>query len=102
MTTTTAYRVAPTHTQVAPTHNSAPSRKPRPAGDIGTVFASFSGGASLPAEYAQLKRDIVRTPELAADITDSWRRLLARLELVTAEIVDKGNTVSQQCSVAPD
>lgn len=62
-------------------------------GDIGSVFAQFSGGGDLPAEFAQFKREIVSSPELERKITASWQRLLARLETVTAEIEANGSEV---------
>lgn len=86
----------------APTHLAAQSPTPSAArrikteGNIGDVFASFSGGDSiLPIEYARFKREIVDSPERAARIVASWNRLLIKLEEVTAEIEAKGGEVSK-------
>ncbi|BEJ02402.1 hypothetical protein CcaverHIS631_0701970 [Cutaneotrichosporon cavernicola] len=64
------------------------------AGDIGSVFAQFSGG-TLPPHFAGLKRDLV-PPEREAALVASWRRLLTRLEYVTAEIQEKGSDLIPQ------
>lgn len=79
----------------SPVPSNTASRRVKQTGDIGSVFAQFSGSSQLPPEFARFKREIISSPELEQSLVDSWRRLLARLEEVTAEIVAKGSDVSR-------
>lgn len=78
-------------TQTVPMTTGARTKK---EGDIGSVFASFSGSTTLPQEFARFKREIVSSPELEESIKASWARLLTRLESVTADIETHGTEVS--------
>ncbi|KAL1413606.1 hypothetical protein Q8F55_001381 [Vanrija albida] len=66
---------------------SSMGRKPRPEGDIGSVFASLSGeeAAVLPARFRDLKRAIINDADKAA-LTASWGRLTTRLARAADEI----------------
>ncbi len=65
--------------------------KTKRTGDIGSVFAQFSGG-TLPPQFGQLKRELV-PPGRETALVASWTRLLTRLEDVTREIEAKGSQV---------
>ncbi|CAK9782520.1 DUF1479-domain-containing protein [Cutaneotrichosporon oleaginosum] len=67
-------------------------------GDIGSVFAQFSGG-TLPPHFARLKRELV-PPGREEAVIASWHRLLARLHDVTAEIEAKGSDLIPEVQFA--
>ena len=70
-------------------------RRTKQEGNIGSVFASFSGGdQDLPKEYARFKRDIISTPELEEAIVSAWTDLLQTLETEIEEIKRRGSLVS--------
>ena len=66
------------------------------AGDISDAFASLSGQqfAPLPAEYAELKAQLIKGEEDA--IRQSWERLLKDLREEIPLIVEKGSKIIPQ------
>jgi Protein of unknown function (DUF1479) len=71
----------------------------RPAkleGDISSVFSSLSGGRDqpLPDRYAAMKRKMIQDHE--KELTDSWRRLLKRLNKENEVIAKRGSSIVPQ------
>ena len=62
-------------------------------GDISSVFASLSGGESvpLPERFAKVKQDLIAGNEAA--ITASWTRLLSRLRSEIDAIATTGSAI---------
>ena len=65
-------------------------------GDISHAFSSMSGGgpATLPPRYAELKRSLAPTPEARQGIEQAWREVLRELNVLTANVKDRGGDVS--------
>jgi hypothetical protein len=76
----------------ATTVGSTSTSKPKKSGSIADVFSSLSGKTvvPLPAEYAELKRELWRD-----GMVDRWREILADLDQVTADIQATGPEVGR-------
>jgi len=71
------------------------TRRVKQEGNIGSVFATFSGGdQDLPKEYARLKREILSSPKLEQAIVKAWNELLAALQVELKPIIEQGSSVS--------
>ena len=67
---------------------------PRAEGSIADVFATMSdaSGTAWPQRFADLKKGICRD-----ELVESWREVLAELEVATEEIAERGNDVGLRC-----
>ncbi|KAF9019190.1 DUF1479-domain-containing protein [Hymenopellis radicata] len=74
------------------------SRKPKAEGSIAAIFASLDANKStdgLPERFGQLKRDIFRE-----GLVQSWREVVAELEVVTDKVVARGSEMIPKISYA--
>lgn len=70
-------------------------------GDISTIFTSLSGAThdALPQRFADLKKTIVGTSSKEHQkLTESWRDLLAELQVSLREIQQKGSAIVPEVS----
>lgn len=73
---------------------SAP-RPPKEEGSIASVFTSLTGEAAVahPPRFAALKREIWND-----GMVESWRQVLAELEVAAADVARRGSEVRFACT----